>query len=139
MVAAAFAFAALAAGWAAWIEYPLGNITRMGGGFVPLVLSMVLLFLSAAAFFMQDEQIEENAQAPKLRACAAFLGGLLIWGLTVNAIGFLAATIIMVALAGIAQPGNNLARALVIAMITALLGYGLFVMAIGVPLTPFGR
>ncbi|MCT8973680.1 tripartite tricarboxylate transporter TctB family protein [Microbaculum marinisediminis] len=139
MVAGVFAIAGVAAGVKAYVDYPLGTITRMGAGFVPLALSVGLVLLAVIAMFIEDDETDEPAEGLHLRAAAFILMGIVTWALLIDTAGFFVATVPMVLLAGMAQPDNTWKHGLIVAALTAIGGYVLFVTLIGIPLTPFGR
>ncbi len=139
IVAGVFAIAGVAAGVKAFVDYPLGTITRMGAGFVPLALSIGLVLLAVISVFIEDGENDEPAERLHPRATAFILMGIVTWALLIDTAGFFLATMPMVFLAGMAQPDNTWKHGLIVATLTAIGGYVLFVILIGIPLTPFGR
>ena len=72
---AASAFMATGFG-ALWVarDYPVGTVTRMGPGFIPIAIS-VLLILSAAVVAVQCRSLPESARSCRPRAPRARSGG----------------------------------------------------------------
>lgn len=138
-VIAALSFAALGLG-ALWVatDYPMGSLTRMEAGFFPVIICVVLIGLSILAA-IQDRSAEAGPADITVRSFICIMGGIAIWALLIEWAGFFAATFALIACAAAAEVENTILRGLVLAACLSLGGYGLFVLGLGIPLTPFGR
>jgi hypothetical protein len=123
----------LAAVWGA-TRYNIGSAARMGPGFMPLMIGIALaLFgtiLVGTASFRRTEPIGEVTLRPVLLV----LCGVVAFGLLIDDFGFLAAVIVLVVFARPAGRGQHLLETAILSVGLALLGAGIFVWGLGLPL-----
>lgn len=118
------------------IAYPLGKITRMGPGFFPLIAG-VLLFLLGAAIALFTTELQKQDVPTHVRAAFAVFGSILAWALLLDRFGLIPATLALVAIGSLAHPRPNLRRVALTAVLLPVIGWGLFVYALGLPVAAF--
>jgi hypothetical protein len=135
---AAFAFMATGFG-ALWVarDYPVGTVTRMGPGFVPIAIS-VLLILSAAVVALQCRSLPESPTRPRLKPFVFIMGGILAWALLVDRVGFVPSTVTLVLACAYVEIGSTWRSSLLLAAGLCAAGYAIFIRGLGIPLSPFG-
>lgn len=123
------------------LGYNFGTLRRMGSGFVPTALSVVLIFLGGLLALSALKK--PSAQGPtrldiQLRPTVLVLGSMLMWALLVQRIGFVPATFLLVCLCSMAERGTRLVPTLICASAICLFGYVVFLYGLNVPLPVFG-
>ncbi|WP_175479007.1 tripartite tricarboxylate transporter TctB family protein [Rubrimonas cliftonensis] len=131
--------AALALGAAVvWIslDYRLGTPARMGPGMFPLALGVVLSLsgLGAALFALRSV---EPAPALRVRAMLAVTGALVLFALTVERLGFIPASVILIFVSGLAETPVQWRALALLSVILAPAAYALFVVFLGIPAPAF--
>jgi hypothetical protein len=138
-VRAALAFAVFAAAALVMaLEYPMGTLTRMGAGFFPAMICVALIGLSAAAALEGRKASAETIDL-RIRPFILIMGGIAAWALLVEPLGFIAASMLLIACVAAAELENTVQRGVVLALGLTVAGYLLFVQGLGIPLTAFGR
>lgn len=133
------ALVVLAAGiYVAWegSGYRLGSVARMGPGFVPLSLGVILIGLGIGLVF---GAVRARTTTPKLpwRAFAAVMGAVVAFGLLAERAGLVPATIAVVTISSLAEsPLRPWATALAAGVLSAL-GVLVFVHGFKMPLSAF--
>lgn len=115
-------------------HYSIGTVTRMGPGFFPVCVGIVLIVLG---IFVAIEGRALNTEFPKLniRAFIGVVGGMIAWALLAEPFGLLPATVALVALAGLAEvPYRALSVILTIAILS-IGGWLLFILGLHLPLS----
>ncbi|WP_029057674.1 tripartite tricarboxylate transporter TctB family protein [Stappia stellulata] len=137
-LAAAFAFMATGFG-ALWIarDYPVGSVTRMGPGFVPITLG-VLLVACAAIAAIQNRNTPPSATRPRLKPFVLIMGGILAWALLIDRVGFVPSTVILVLACASVEISSTWRSSLLLAAGLCVAGYAIFIRGLGIPLSPFG-
>lgn len=132
--------AAIAAGAA---TYPMGSVFRPGPGFFPLGLACLLMvlglgvLLEARAEWRRDAA--PDAQEPfSWGALIGTVAAILTFGLTVERIGFIPATLILFAICAGFERGRDWRRLILAALFIAALGSAVFIWGLGLPLSAFG-
>lgn len=132
----AAAMLTLAGIYVAWegSNYPLGTVVRMGPGFVPVALGLMLAAIGAVltvAVARSSDPTPKFYVAPVAWVCA----GLLAFGLLAEPYGLVPATAAMVLLCALAErPVRPLSVALLIVGLSAL-GAVVFVEALKLPMS----
>ena len=127
----AFALGALA--------YDIGDPVRMGPGFFPLVVGVLLALLGVVIVVTRStEPDEEPLTAPPWRAGVLILGALLVFGLTVRGLGLVPALLVTALLASLASRETSPPWAVVLAVALTLLSIAIFVVALSVRLPLVG-
>ena len=85
------------------LDYAMGSAGRMGPGYFPRTLGLILaglgMILLLRSFRLQGEKIA----FPTLRPLLIVLGSVLLFGLTVNYVGLVLATILLVVASSVAS------------------------------------
>ncbi len=116
----------------AW-SFGFGSMARIGPGFLPVVVSVILTLLGLAiAFngFMDPTRLEKSRFLP----IAAISLSMITWILTVQRFGFVPATFALVVIASMAYPGRRVVETLLAAIAISVAGAVLFITGFGVPL-----
>lgn len=125
-------------------SYPLGTLLRPGPGFFPMVVGVILSLLglgvlTEARSADPNPARETEAQAPfPWRAVICTCAAVLIFALTVERIGFVPASCLLIAITAFAEPERSWASLALIAVFMALFGTLIFIWGLGLPLSPFG-
>lgn len=135
---AASAFMATGFG-ALWVarDYPVGTVTRMGPGFVPIAIS-ILLIACAAVVAVQSRSLPQSETRPRLRPFIFIMGGILAWALLVDRVGFVPSTVVLVLACASVEIGSTWRSSLLLATGLCAAGYAIFIRGLGIPLSPFG-
>lgn len=118
------------------IDYGVGKINRMGAGFFPVAVGVLLMVFSV---LLAPEAIKSGGRAvrfPMLPLTMIFLG-LIVFALLVEPLGLVPATIALVFVSAFAEVGMRPRRALATALAAALLGYLLFIVGLRLTIDPF--
>jgi hypothetical protein len=129
----------LAFGYAA-SNYQIGTALRMGPGYFPIILAVIMVVLGAIivvqSFLSGTDEIPLG-QVP-WRGLVLLIGALVFFGFTVRGLGLLPSLFVTVFLAGFASRSNGLVGALVLAVGLTTLCMVIFIWALGLPLPLFG-
>ncbi len=133
------------AGAALWIsrDYPIGTAVRMGTGYIPRMLCWLLLLLGA---FVLAQGLfagagESAAEPGQRRRPLVFIPlSLLVFGVAIERLGLVLATLLLVAVASLAGREFRPLETLVTAAILIALVLGIFVRGLGMalPILPGG-
>ena len=139
LTGAFFTFAGIFFVATAWRELEIGTAAEMGPGYLPLALSGFLIFLGvltiASAF---RDPLTAHAGRIGWRGPAHVAISLVFFGLTIKGLGFVASLTTALFIASFASPTMTLARAISSTLAISVFCYIVFVVALGVPLRPFG-
>lgn len=119
------------------LGYSWGSTVRIGAGVFPVALSVILIVLSAVLVVMA-RGVEHHPFGFRLRPVALILGGILIWALSVDTIGFLPATGILVTMCALAERGTTWRSVLGLTVVLCLFGYVVFIEALNIPIAVIG-
>jgi hypothetical protein len=116
----------------------LGTAFRMGPGFFPLALAIVLILLGAVIAF-QSLRIEGEAIGRiAWRGLLLVLPAPIFFGLTVRGLGFVPAIFMTALIASFASIKMTLIQALLISAVLTVFSTLVFVEALGLPFRLFG-
>lgn len=122
------------------LRHPIGTLTGMGPGFLPIVIGIVLLSLAAAVAiesrFVDQAEATETA-VPSTRAALAILGALLAFAFVVGRYGVVPATFALVLISAFAQPRLKLFVPLAVATILSLIAVLVFIQGFGMSMRAF--
>ena len=136
---AAGIFLLIFAGLAWWYGQPLkvGTAFRMGPGFVPLLLSWTMgafgILLIAMGLLHRGPALE----GWRLKPIVLVLGAMVAFGLTIESLGLLVATMLAVVISGIAAPGFRWREVLLLGIGLAVGSVLLFPVALNLSLRIF--
>lgn len=118
--------------------YPLGSVGRMGPGYLPLTCGIILVALGIAIILFDRERLEPVELRRIARPSLAVFAGLAVWTFTVQKLGLVLPTVLLVALVSLAQPKPNWLGVAATATVLAAIGAFVFIMGLGIRLTAFG-
>ena len=125
-----------AAGGAIAVSYPLGTAMRMGAGYFPLLVSVVLVLLGAVVLLrslsFKVTERDSLGQMFALRPALFVTAGVLAFAFLVPAFGLLLATLVLTLLSGYARRQARIAE--LASLGVALSGFGVLVFAWGLGL-----
>jgi hypothetical protein len=116
----------------------LGTTFRMGPGYFPLVLAVVLLLLGAIILFQALRVEGEPIGSLAWRGMLLILPAPVFFGLTVRGLGFLPAIFCTALIASFASHRMRPLPALVLAAAVTLFAFVVFSYALGLPFQRFG-
>lgn len=107
------------------VGYSVGNLRQMGAGFFPVVVGATLMLLSLGIMLETRHSAEAPPDLP-LRPLAGITAGLVTFAVTVEPLGLIPATFLLVLLSMGGDRGTSWKKALITALILAAFGYLLF-------------
>ena len=129
----------LAFGYAT-LDYDIGSAFRMGPGYFPLVLSIILTLLgllTTVQSFASGPDETPIGRAPWL-ALVLILGAIVFFGVTVRGLGLAPALFVTTFLSAFASERTGVVGALVLAAGMVAISTVIFVWGLGVPLRTVG-
>jgi len=114
-------------------DYAIGSLRRMGPGFFPISIGVVLAVFGAlviAAAFLRGAPMPK----PEWRPLTTIALAILIFGLAIERIGLVPATMLLVAVSAIAQRGSRPLPTLVLAAALAAIAVLIFTQGLGMPI-----
>lgn len=119
-------------------ELSMGTATKMGPGYFPTVVSVILIVLGAiiavSALRSQGEPVGQIAW----RGMLFILSSPIVFALTVRDLGFVGAIFITAMLASFASSKMTLVRALILSVCATIFTSLVFVKGLGLPFRLFG-
>jgi hypothetical protein len=122
----AFGIAAIAIG----SNYTLGTAARMGPGYFPRILGILLMLLGAILTLRALRLNGPPIPAWKWRPTLIVLGSVVLFGLIVNYAGLVVSTILLIVIASAASHEFRLKEAAFSAVLLAALAVGIFVIGL---------
>ncbi|PSM18423.1 MULTISPECIES: tripartite tricarboxylate transporter TctB family protein [Nitratireductor] len=119
------------------IGYPMGTVVRMGAGFFPVALGVLLIGLGAVLAW-QSRRAEKTAVELRLRPFVMILGGILAWALLIDRIGFLPATAILVLSCALVERETTWRSALLLTAGLCAFGWLIFIVGLKIPMSALG-
>jgi hypothetical protein len=124
-----------------WIgqDYPVGTALRMGPGYVPRGLCLILLGLGTliVLFSMLSQRRGEDAGSPpdfSWRPLLLIPLSVIAFALTLTKLGLVAATALLILIAAIADKGQRPIEIMATLVVLVLMTVGVFVWGVGIPL-----
>lgn len=109
-------------------DYSMGTATRMGPGYFPTLLAIIMgalgLIVLVMAFLKVEEQ--EPPEPTDYRGMGLILASVLAFGLILPYAGFLVAVFVLVAMAAAASNESKRIETVILAVALALLGVAVF-------------
>lgn len=115
-----------------YIHYELGSLSRMGAGFFPALIGGLLAIIGFALIFLglaskaADNDIKPASPRALLAVCSAIIG----FGLALESLGLLPATILLALLSSAAVKRFNLKQSLMIGASLGILAWLIFVVGL---------
>lgn len=121
-------------------RYPVGTIDRVGAGFFPLVLSVLLTGLGAAVLTvgLRSKKETDAPAAISWRSLITIVGAIVFFGVAINRIGLLLTVPIAVFIGSLAQQQIDFKRVAIVAAFMTAFAVVAFSFGLGVriPLLP---
>lgn len=127
----------VAFGWQAF-ELDLGTTFRMGPGYFPFVLSLVLVLLGAVIFLQSGKVAHEPLGAIAWRGMLLILPAPVFFGLTVRGLGFVPAIFFTALIASFASRKMKAHTAVILAAGLTVFSVVVFNYGLGLPFQRFG-
>ena len=112
-------------------SYHVGTMARMGPGFFPVMLGILLMFLGvlclfASGFSTEEEDDEEFSGPPQWRGWLAIVGGVIAFIILGKYGGLVPATFVLVFISAMGDRAHSLRSALMLAAFVTILGVLIF-------------
>ena len=121
--------------------YPAGSMTRMGPGFFPVALGVLLTATGAVialAAKVSAEPAAHGSMLPDWRGWAGILGGIVAFGVLGSRAGLVPATFAIVFVSALGDRRNTLLSATLLAMLMVAFCVVVFVWILRLPFSLFG-
>ncbi len=120
--------------------YPLGRVSDMGPGFVPIWTAIGLVMLGGA-ILVADLRPGAGLAVPAIhwRGLALISASVLAFAALIHPAGLVPAIFVAVALSKLADRTNRPLTILIYSVLTALAGWGLFLVLLELPIRAFWR
>jgi Tripartite tricarboxylate transporter TctB family len=114
-------------------SYPVGELTRMGPGYFPMVVEIALAILGLDLVLVSRTTA---SRLPRLRLKPAFavFAGLIFWALTIERFGLVPSTLGLVILVSLAQDRPSLGMIAATAAFLIAFSIGVFIYALAIPI-----
>lgn len=120
-------------------RYAVGNLSSMGPGFFPLMMSIAVIavggFLLARSLVVPGEPIERVAFIPQI----LILASIVVFGLLIERVGLAVAVMAVAIISGLAARGLRWYELIALALIMSALCVILFVYLLGQPIQVWVR
>lgn len=114
-------------------SYRIGELTRMGPGYFPMVVGIALAVLGLGLVFV-SRTTATTLPALRLRPAFAVFAGLIFWSLTIERLGLAPSTLGLVVLVSLAQDRPNLVMIGATAAFLIAFSIGVFIYALAIPI-----
>jgi hypothetical protein len=114
-------------------SYPIGELTRMGPGYFPLVVGIVLALLGFG-LILASRTTASSLPALRFKPVLAVFAGLIFWALTLERLGLAPATLGLVILVSLAQDKPSLVMIGATAAFLIAFSIGVFIYALAMPI-----
>jgi hypothetical protein len=114
-------------------SYPIGELRRMGPGYFPLVVGIVLAVLGFG-LILASRTTASSLPALRFKPVLAVFAGLIFWALTLERLGLAPATLGLVILVSLAQHKPRLVMIGATAAFLIAFSIGVFIYALAMPI-----
>ena len=117
------------------ISYPIGELSRMGPGYFPVMLGVILVALGLAIPYSRtaQEEAEDSRLLPdrpmvlvRARGALCIIGGVLVFMMLVERAGLAPASFALVFVSALGDRTNTIASAAALALVMTVLGAIIF-------------
>jgi len=115
-------------------NYPLGTAARMGPGYFPLILGIMLIVLGAIIAFRGMRVPGEPIPAWRWRPTLVVLGTVVVYGILIGILGVAISTVLMIVSASAASHEFRFRESVISGFLLSALAVGVFVIGLGVQL-----
>ena len=124
--------------YGAWeaTTFPLGHLNRMGPGYFPLCLGILLIALGVGILLVEGRSAQEQEERPpvRLRALLFVAAGISAFGFLIEWAGLLPAVVAAVLISALADRSNRPTSVLVLAAALSVFCVAVFIEILGVPM-----
>src|SRR5690606_38453515 len=122
------------------LTYPLGTVARIGPGYFPLGLGLLLAVIGATMIVSSRTAGRRTGREPaeaagSLRVAALISASVVAFGLLVRPGGLGLAVVALVVASSLAAPRFHPLRTLILAIALVVLAWAIFILALGLPLS----
>ncbi|HZF22262.1 MAG TPA: tripartite tricarboxylate transporter TctB family protein [Burkholderiales bacterium] len=114
-------------------DYPMGSAVRMGPGYFPYLLGILLALLGVVICIKSLVAHGERIESASLRALLLVLGAIGVFAGTIESAGIVIATALLVGIGAAASPESRLREVVVLIVFMLALAVGLFTYGLGLP------
>jgi hypothetical protein len=118
-------------------DYPMGSAVRMGPGYFPFVLGILLAALGAVVCLKSTVIAGSSIESINLRAVLLVLGAIAVFAATVETAGIVIATVSLVTIAAAASPESKTREVALLSLFLVALAVGVFTYGLGLPFKVF--
>ena len=118
-------------------DYPMGSAARMGPGYFPYLLGILLALLGVVICIKSLVAHGERIESASLRALLLVLGAIGVFAGTIESAGIVIATALLVGIGAAASPESRLREVVVLIVFMLALAVGLFTYGLGLPFKIF--
>jgi hypothetical protein len=115
-------------------EYRMGTGARMGPGYFPTVLGGLMALLGLTLVVPALIRDGEGFPRLHLRQMAMILISIVVFGLLLQPLGFVIAAVVLMVVAGFADPDLRFVESVALALFLTVFSVGVFVLLLGLPL-----
>ncbi|WP_298500186.1 tripartite tricarboxylate transporter TctB family protein [uncultured Maritimibacter sp.] len=120
--------------------YPLGTLSQMGPGYVPMAIGVLICLFSLAVIVGDVMRTDlERTQRIHWRQLVFVSAAILAFGVLVDLVGLVPSMFVATFLSIFADDHARLPGALVFALLAAIGGWLLFIVALDLPISAFWR
>ena len=115
-------------------NYPLGTAARMGPGYFPRILGILLIVLGAIIAFRGVRVQGDAIPAWRWRPTIVVLASVVIYGLLISRLGVAISTVLLIVAAAAASHEFRFKESLIAGILLSALAVGVFIIGLGVQL-----
>jgi vacuolar-type H+-ATPase subunit I/STV1 len=115
------------------LRLPIGTAYRMGPGYFPLVLGLILMGMGVVIALGREPPGDDPGPMISLRALVLLSSAPMIFGLTIDRFGFVPATFAAVFVATIADRDVRIVSVLISSLAITAFCVGVFIYGLGMP------
>jgi len=123
------------------LSFNIGSVSRMGPGFFPMALGVILVVVSAVILvqgFLQGSKLNETLQLNlEVKGWLLVLAGICSFILLGEVVGFVPAIFALVFLSALGDSRNSLKVSLIAAAVTTTVGFVIFGVLLRIPMNAF--
>ena len=116
------------------LGYPLGTLLRMGPGYFPLIVGTLMALVGLGLVVQSFLRPGEKAPRPALKPLALVTVSLFVFAVTLDRLGLVLSTIILIALSRIASPTGTLRGTIVLCLVMVATAVVIFHTVLELPL-----
>lgn len=137
----AFVVLGLAIAWMSQ-RYAMGTLRRMGPGFLPTALGLIIAGFGAIITLgagRRPAELPVPVSVQALRPVVLILGAITFWAAAIEVIGLVLSTFGLVLIAAAASPGFRLLPALATAAVATVFAWAVFILGLNMPIPVLWR